>query len=181
MPTDDRVTAALEEMWARADALALCHDSGDCPDLENSCTGHDVAARLLPAIRAALEAADRWTSKSEALDAAAEYIAAEHPGEPGAALKHARSIAYDDCARALRQAITSALLPDEALLAAPPEPAAAGLAAEIAADQAGPGGSMNPTPDCGGERKPPGATEVWWCDAHREFNGTSPGEEDGNG
>ena len=26
-----------------------------------------------------------------------------------------------------------------------------------------PGGSMNPTPDCGSPRKPPGATELWWC------------------
>ena len=34
------------------------------------------------------------------------------------------------------------------------------------------GGSTNPTPDCGGPRKPPGATEVWWCDTHREFHGT---------
>ncbi len=33
------------------------------------------------------------------------------------------------------------------------------------------GGSLNPTPDCGGPRKPPGATELWWCDAHREFHG----------
>ena len=34
------------------------------------------------------------------------------------------------------------------------------------------GGSTNPTPDCGGPRKPPGATVVWWCDTHREFHGT---------
>ena len=33
------------------------------------------------------------------------------------------------------------------------------------------GGSLNPTPDCGGPRKPPGATEVWWCGTHAEFHG----------
>jgi hypothetical protein len=40
-----------------------------------------------------------------------------------------------------------------------------------------PGGSMNPTPDCGGPRKPPGATEVWWCGAHGEFHGVLTEEE----
>lgn len=44
--------------------------------------------------------------------------------------------------------------------------------AEIRADQESCGGSLNPTPDCGGERKPPGATELWWCEAHWEFHGT---------
>jgi hypothetical protein len=42
---------------------------------------------------------------------------------------------------------------------------------EIAAERALPGGSMNPTPDCGGPRRPPAATEVWWCNEHREFHG----------
>jgi hypothetical protein len=33
------------------------------------------------------------------------------------------------------------------------------------------GGSLNPTPDCGYvPRKPEAATEVWWCEAHREFH-----------
>ena len=41
-----------------------------------------------------------------------------------------------------------------------------------------PGGSMNPTPDCGGPRKPPGATEVWWCGPHREFHGAPVSEEE---
>jgi hypothetical protein len=32
------------------------------------------------------------------------------------------------------------------------------------------GSSVDPTPDCGGPRKPPGATEMWWCEEHREFH-----------
>ena len=38
------------------------------------------------------------------------------------------------------------------------------------------GGSTNPTPDCGGPRKPPGATEVWWCDTHGECHGQEDGD-----
>ena len=45
------------------------------------------------------------------------------------------------------------------------------LADEVRADRQQRGGSMNPTADCGGPRKPPGATEVWWCETHREFHG----------
>ena len=34
-----------------------------------------------------------------------------------------------------------------------------------------PGDSMNPTPDCGYQpRKPPAATELWWCARHEEFH-----------
>lgn len=33
-----------------------------------------------------------------------------------------------------------------------------------------PGSSLNPTPDCGGPRKPPAAAECWWCNAHGEFH-----------
>jgi NTP pyrophosphatase (non-canonical NTP hydrolase) len=44
--------------------------------------------------------------------------------------------------------------------------------ADISAQLLGvPGASTNPTPDCGGPRKPSGSTECWWCDTHREFHG----------
>ena len=38
------------------------------------------------------------------------------------------------------------------------------------------GSSVDPTPDCGGPRKPPGATEMWFCAAHREFHAPPGGE-----
>jgi hypothetical protein len=38
------------------------------------------------------------------------------------------------------------------------------------------GSSVDPTPDCGGPRKPPGAAEMWFCDAHREFHAPPGGE-----
>ena len=38
------------------------------------------------------------------------------------------------------------------------------------------GSSTDPTPDCGGPRKPPGATEMWFCAAHREFHAPPGGE-----
>jgi hypothetical protein len=56
------------------------------------------------------------------------------------------------------------------------------LPAEVQADveryaAAKPGGSLNPTPDCGYlPRKPPAATECWWCGACREFHEPAPVE-----
>ena len=65
---------------------------------------------LVAALDAALALADDLTRKSEALDAEAEYIAGEHPEAAAVAvLKRERSIAYDECARWFREAITSAL------------------------------------------------------------------------
>jgi hypothetical protein len=50
-----------------------------------------------------------------------------------------------------------------------------GVHAEIEADRAERGGSLNPTPDCGYlPRKPPAATELWWCGDCREFH--QPGQ-----
>ena len=66
--------------------------------------------RLVAALEAVLEQADDLTRKSEALDAEAEYIAGEHPEAAAVAvLKRERSIAYDECARWFREAITRAL------------------------------------------------------------------------
>ena len=70
--------------------------------------------RLLAAVEAALDQADDLTRKSEALDAEAEYIAGEHPEAAAVAvLKRERSIAYDECARWFRAAITTALTEGE--------------------------------------------------------------------
>ena len=75
----------------------------------------DDVPRLLAAIEAVLEQADDLTRKSEALDAEAEYIAGEHPASAAVAvLKRERSIAYDECARWFREAITAALAGKEA-------------------------------------------------------------------
>lgn len=51
------------------------------------------------------------------------------------------------------------------------------LPTEVQADLEGtPGGSMNPTPDCGYQpRKPPAATELWWCAKCTEFHGPAEG------
>lgn len=49
----------------------------------------------------------------------------------------------------------------------PPSPV--GIAVASLAED--PGGSLNPTPDCGyTPRKPPAATELWWCAEHSEFH-----------
>jgi len=73
-----------------------------------TCDAH--VPRLLKAVEAALEKADDLTRKSEALDAEAEYVAGEHPEAAAVAvLKRERSIAYDECARWFREAITTAL------------------------------------------------------------------------
>jgi hypothetical protein len=32
------------------------------------------------------------------------------------------------------------------------------------------GSSDNPSPDCGGPRRPSAATELWYCDTHSEFH-----------
>lgn len=38
------------------------------------------------------------------------------------------------------------------------------------------GGSLNPTPDCGYvPRRPPAATECWWCGACQEFHEPAEG------
>ena len=71
---------------------------------------HARVVSLVAALEAVLEQADDLMRKSEALDAEAEYITGEHPEAAAVAvLKRERSIAYDECARWIREAITTAL------------------------------------------------------------------------
>jgi outer membrane murein-binding lipoprotein Lpp len=98
--------AARDELTARMDWSAV--------DVSEFNAAQDrLAARvpaLLAAVEATLEQADDLTRKSEALDAEAEYVVAEHPEAAAVAvLKRERSIAYDECARWFRAAITAAL------------------------------------------------------------------------
>ena len=92
---------------------------GNSPDIHVNLetwidSANDVPA-LVAALDAVLEQADDLTRKSEALDAEAEYIAGEHPEAAAVAvLKRERSIAYDECARWFREAITTALAGEEA-------------------------------------------------------------------
>lgn len=105
MPDDP--SATLEAIKERAEkartAPALTRDWARGKSAE------DVPC-LVAAVDAALDQADDLTRKSEALDAEAEYVAGEHPEAAAVAvLKRERSIAYDECARWFREAITRAL------------------------------------------------------------------------
>lgn len=78
-------------------------------------------------------------------------------------------------AEVFRSNMTKDNTPAEAKLVKGPRyepPRIAELLAVHAATQASrkPGNSANPTPDCGGPRKPPAATELWWCGEHGEFH-----------
>jgi hypothetical protein len=70
-------------------------------------------ARLLAAVEAASRLAGDWTRKADALEAAAAQVAAQAPGEPGAALKLGRSRGFGECAHQLAYVLRDALLPDE--------------------------------------------------------------------
>lgn len=112
MPTPDPgPSATLEAIRDRAGVVAKLGPPRPGGDLINA--AHRSAAdvpRLLAAVDAALDQADDLTRKSEALDAEAEYVAGEHPEAAAVAvLKRERSIAYDECARWFREAITRAL------------------------------------------------------------------------
>jgi len=105
MTADDRVASTLAETRDRYEDIA--HGSAYVDDIRASA---DDVPRLLAAVEAALEKADDLTRKSEALNAEAEYVVAESPEAAAVAvLKRERSIAYDECARWFRAAITTAL------------------------------------------------------------------------
>lgn len=99
------LTAALDEIrhrgYRNGARGALCARLSDA-------AAEDIP-QLLAVADALLELAGEWIQKSQALDAAAEYVAAEDPEAPGAGLKYARSIAYGDCAVTLRQVIARTL------------------------------------------------------------------------
>jgi hypothetical protein len=107
----DPVAPALAEIREHNErVIALC---GMAPAVVRQLAEHDVP-RLLKAVEAVPEKADDLTRKSEALDAEAEYVVAEHPEAAAVAvLKRERSIAYDECARWFRTAITAALTGQE--------------------------------------------------------------------
>ena len=117
----DDLASTLAEAQRIADALQFaCRLPDKTPDF-TFCGGPAAEAywnyftparitALLAAVEAVLEKADDLTRKSEALDAEAEYIAGEHPEAAAVAvLKRERSIAYDECARWFREAITREL------------------------------------------------------------------------
>jgi hypothetical protein len=104
----DDLAAALAGIRERNEQLR--HRYGYVGGLLALADAKDDVPRLLAAVEATLEQADDLTRKSEALDAEAEYVIAEHPEAAAVAvLKRERSIAYDECARWFRAAITAAL------------------------------------------------------------------------
>ena len=106
---DDNLTAALEEIGADIEATVSVYnlDGIGKNSYPVSAAMSRHARPLLAALRAVLELADDLMRKSEALDAEAEYVAGEHPEAAAVAvLKRERSIAYDECARWFREAIT---------------------------------------------------------------------------
>ena len=67
-------------------------------------------SRLLAAVEAAQGLVARWEAKARHLDAAADRIP---DSEPGGTLKLVRAQAHEECARALREAVSAALLSEE--------------------------------------------------------------------
>jgi hypothetical protein len=69
---------------------------------------------LLAAVEAVLELTGRWDAEARSLDTAADRVYMDYPDAPGIGLKRSRAAAYEECAKAVREAVTAALTGKEA-------------------------------------------------------------------